>query len=319
MSKAAKKWLIAAAFLAALGGVLFAGAMAASGWDLTRLSAARYETNAYEPGEAFDNISIGVETAEIAFAPSQDGRCRIVCYEAENMRHSAAVRNGTLVIGTVDTRKWYDHIGIFHFYEQPTMTVYLPQKAYASLKIEGATGDVAIPADFAFEVLEIRSSTGDITVDAASVGALRLSTATGRISVNSMDSAGNLELKTSTGAVKLTDVTCAGLSAESSTGTITLRSVTAAGAFSIRSSTGGVRFEDSDAARITVRTSTGSVTGTLRTEKVFITETSTGKVEVPKTLAGGRCEITTSTGSIRVALSGAPASVDAGTQSGHTA
>lgn len=302
MSRPAKLWLAAGVFLMLLGGVLFAGAMAASDWDFTGLGAARYETNTYEPGEAFDNISIGVETAEIVFAPSGDGRCRIVCFEAENMRHSAAVRNGTLVIGTVDTRKWYDHIGIFHFYEQPTMTVYLPQKAYALLKIEGATGDVAIPADFSFEALEVRLSTGDVTVEAPSVGALRLSTATGRINVRSVGSEGDLELKTSTGAVELTDVTCADLRAESSTGTITLNNVTAAGAFRIRNSTGGVRFENSDAARISVRTSTGSVTGTLRSEKVFITETSTGKIDVPKTLAGGSCEITTSTGSIRIAL-----------------
>ena len=304
MRNTAKLWLAAGAFLMLLGGVLFVGAMAASDWDLTGLGAARYETNTYEPGEAFDNISIGVETAEIVFAPSGDGRCRIVCYEAANMRHSAAVRNGTLVIGTVDTRKWYDYIGIFHIYEQPTMTVYLPQKAYASLKIAASTGDVAIPADFSFEALEISSSTGDVTVDAPSAGTLRLATATGRISVNSMDSEGDLELKTSTGTIKLTDVTCAGLSAESSTGTITLNNVTAAGAFRIRNSTGGVRFENSDAARISVRTSTGSVTGTLRSEKVFITETSTGKIDVPKTLAGGSCEITTSTGSIRIALAG---------------
>lgn len=184
------------------------------------------------------------------------------------------------------------------------MTVYLPQNAYASLRVEAATGGVAVPGDFTFETLDISTSTGDITVSAPSVGALRLATATGGISVSSMDPEGDLELKTSTGTIKLTDVTCAGLSAESSTGTITLRNVTAAGAFSIRSSTGGVRFEDSDAARISVRTSTGGVTGTLRSEKVFITETSTGKVDVPKTLAGGRCEITTSTGSIRIALAG---------------
>ena len=303
MRKAVKIWLITAAFLAVLGGVLFVGAAAASGWDYTRLGATRYETNTYEPGEAFDKISIGVGTADIEFAPSGDGRCRIVCFEAENMRHSAAVRNGTLVIGTVDTRKWYDYIGILNFYEKPVMTVYLPQKAYVSLKIAAATGNVTIPGDFAFEALEISTSTGNITVDAPSVGALRLAAATGGIRVSSVVSEGRLELKTSTGAVKLTDVACADLSAESSTGTITLNNVTAAGSFSIRSGTGGVRFENSDAARISVRTSTGSVTGTLRSEKIFITETSTGKTEVPRTLAGGRCEITTSTGDIRITLS----------------
>ena len=42
------------------------------------------------------------------------------------------------------------------------------------------------------------------------------------------------------------------------------------------------------------------LTGTLRTEKVFITASDTGKVNVPKTITGGRCEITTATGNIEI-------------------
>ena len=61
-----------------------------------------------------------------------------------------------------------------------------------------------------------------------------------------------------------------------------------------------MRFENSDAAQISVKTSTGDVTGTLLSEKVFITETSTGTIRVPKTITGGKCEITTSTGNIKI-------------------
>ena len=43
-----------------------------------------------------------------------------------------------------------------------------------------------------------------------------------------------------------------------------------------------MRFENSDAAQISIKTSTGDVTGTLLSEKVFITETSTGNISVPK-------------------------------------
>lgn len=61
-------------------------------------------------------------------------------------------------------------------------------------------------------------------------------------------------------------------------------------------------FDGSDAAEIYVRTSTGSVKGTLLSEKVFITETSTGSVSVPKTVTGGKCEIRTSTGDIQIEI-----------------
>ena len=36
--------------------------------------------------------------------------------------------------------------------------------------------------------------------------------------------------------------------------------------------------------------------------KVFITETDTGKVEVPKSVTGGRCEIETDTGDIQITV-----------------
>jgi DUF4097 and DUF4098 domain-containing protein YvlB len=64
---------------------------------------------------------------------------------------------------------------------------------------------------------------------------------------------------------------------------INLKNVVAAGNFSIVSDTGDVKLGHSDAANISVKTSTGNVTGTLLSEKVFITETSTGKINVPKT------------------------------------
>lgn len=69
---------------------------------------------------------------------------------------------------------------------------------------------------------------------------------------------------------------------------------------SIERSTGDVILEGIDAGEIDVKTSTGDVTGTLLSEKVFITETNTGRVKVPKTVTGGKCEIKTSTGDILI-------------------
>ena len=49
-------------------------------------------------------------------------------------------------------------------------------------------------------------------------------------------------------------------------------------------------------------TCTGDVKGKLLTDKVFITETGTGHVDVPKTVTGGRCEVTTNTGDIELEI-----------------
>ena len=317
MSKATKIWLFTATVLVTLGLILFAGVMANYDWDFSKLSTVTYVTNTYETNGEFDKISINVDTTEIEFVPTEDESCSIVCFEAEKVKHSAIVQNGTLVIDTIDTRKWYDYICIS--IGTPKMTVYLPQNEYASLFIETDTGDINIPKDFTFEkikidgdtsevgcfasvsnVLEVELSTGDISVDSITVGQADLTTTTGEITVSNVTAKNDIDVKTDTGKVKLTNVSCADFVAESDTGTITLKNVVATGSFSVESDTGDVRFENSDAAQISVKTSTGDVTGTLLSEKVFITETSTGRISVPKTTSGGKCEIITATGDIKI-------------------
>ena len=49
-------------------------------------------------------------------------------------------------------------------------------------------------------------------------------------------------------------------------------------------------------------TDTGDVKGSLLSEKIFIPTTDTGDVDVPKTVTGGRCEITTDTGDIKITV-----------------
>ena len=81
---------------------------------------------------------------------------------------------------------------------------------------------------------------------------------------------------------------------------ISLKNVIATEKISIERSIGDVKFDDCDATEIWVETDTGDVTGNLLSEKIFITETSTGDVNVPKSTKGGKCEITTSTGDIYI-------------------
>ena len=83
---------------------------------------------------------------------------------------------------------------------------------------------------------------------------------------------------------------------------MTLKNVSASGRICIESDTGNVKFDGSDAAEISVKTSTGNVSGTLLSEKVFITETATGRINVPATTSGGKCEIKTATGNISIEI-----------------
>ena len=106
----------------------------------------------------------------------------------------------------------------------------------------------------------------------------------------------------STGKSELTDVSCNSFSSTGSTGDIILKNVIVKENMSVERSTGDVRFEKSDAGELTVITDTGDVKGSLLTDKIFVTQSDTGKVDVPETVSGGKCKVTTDTGDIRIEI-----------------
>ena len=279
MKKSTKIWLITATSLVALGCIMFSVAMTKIHWDFTKLSTVKYETNTYEVTDDFNSISMLTDTADILFVQSDDKICKVVCYEMSDMKHTTSVQNNTLTINVTDEREWYDHIGIT--LGSPKITVYLPKTEYDSLAIKEDTGDIEVPKDFKFGSIDIATSTGDITVSGVTCE-------------------GDLKINVSTGKVNLTDIKCKSLISDGSTGDFSLKNVIATEKFSIERSTGDVKFDDCDATEIWVKTDTGDVTGNLLSEKIFITQTSTGDVLVPKSTNGGKCEITTSTGDIYI-------------------
>ena len=74
MRRTTKIWLVL------LGCILFVGVMTALKWDFSKLSTVKYETNTHEISEPFGDISLTTDTADIMFALSGDGKCRVECY-----------------------------------------------------------------------------------------------------------------------------------------------------------------------------------------------------------------------------------------------
>lgn len=319
MKKTAKIWLIAAAFLVLVGCVLFVGVMSTTGWDFAGLSAVRYETNTHEINEPFRDIALTTDTADIVFGLSADGKCRVECREDKNAKHAVAVENGTLVVRVNNQKSWYDYIGFRP--DSPKITIFLPETEYHTLAVHESTGNMEIPKGFTFasvdvsvstgnvgffaaarEKVRIKTSTGDIRVENTAVGALDLSVTTGTVTASSVTCTGDVIVNVSTGKATLTGISCRSVLSTGTTGSISLNHVIATDRFSIERSTGDVKFESCDAAELYIKTTTGSVTGTLLTDKVFLTDTKTGSVDVPGTVTGGRCEIRTNTGDIKVKI-----------------
>ncbi len=319
MKKSTKAWLITAASLILIGCILFAGVMSTLGWDFAKLSTVRFETNTHDVTEPFGNISLVTDTANIVFALSNDGKCSVECYEEENAKHSVTVENGTLTVKVNEQKSLYDYIGFY--FGSPKITVYLPNTEYSTLSVKDGTGNVEIPRGFTFESADISLSTGDVDFSAAarkevkiktstgnisakdtSAGDLDLAVATGKITVSGVTCTGDITVGVSTGETDLADVSCKNIISDGTTGRIFLNRVIAENKLSIKRSTGNVKFKGCDAAELYVKTSTGDVTGSLLTDKVFITETGTGRIDVPETSVGGRCEIKTDTGDIEIKI-----------------
>lgn len=319
MNTSAKIWIIIAVLLIVLGGTAFVIIMSANNWNFSELGTESFKTVTNELTGQFDNIQINASTADIVFTLSDNEKCTVTFYERENAQYSAEIADNTLNINAEDSQKWYEYVS-FSF-QAPKITVALPRSEYSSVYIENKTGNVEIPDSFTFNGIDIQTSTGNITCSVASSKTIKLTTSTGDINLNNTTAesiklavtTGNItlassvcssavELSVKTGASSITSVSCKSLTSNGSTGDIKLESVIASDYFSIERTTGNVKFNGCDASNITVKTSTGNVTGSLLTDKIFITKTSTGNVSVPSTTAGGKCEITTSTGNINIEL-----------------
>ena len=320
MRKAVKIWLGVSVALIAVGLMIFGGVMTVLKWDFRGLSTVQYETKVHTVTEKYTEISIVTDTADVVFVPAEGEETVVSCSDREKVFHEVSVKDGVLTVEIKDEREWYEHVGIFNFHD-PRITVSLPAGEYGALKIEASTGDVEIPKDFGFERMDVAVSTGDvktfasvaervaikattgsISLEGLSVGALELSVSTGRVTLTDVECAGDVEIEVSTGKSILRDVTCKNLISSGNTGDISLKNVIASGGFSIERSTGDVEFDGCDAAEITIKTDTGDVEGSFLTEKVFIPHSDTGKVSVPDTKSGGVCRITTDTGDIKITI-----------------
>ena len=317
MKKAGMIWLIVAASLILLGAIGMVVTMSMSDWQFSKLGSTSYGTKVHTVNEEFRDLLVKTDTADLRFALSEDGVCRVECYESEKQAHKVTVEGKTLTIRSFDARRWYEHIGIN--WETPKVTVYLPKEEYETLSIRESTGDVVIEKELSFrsmeiqvstgdvknyasvtEAMKIKSSTGSVLVETVTADPLGIFVTTGRVEARSVTCAGELSLTVSTGKARLTDVSCGKLLTSGDTGDLTLVRVVAEESFAIERSTGDVTLESCDAAEILIKTDTGDVEGSLRSEKIFFASSDTGRVNVPKTVNGGRCEVKTDTGHIEL-------------------
>ena len=275
------------------------------------------ETKEYKELESFNKFDIDLTIADLEFVKSDE--TKVVVQETKYDVHTVSVADNTLKVKGQDTRKWYEHLFNWNWFQKVKVTVYMPDGAYEDLKVISATGNIVVPNDFSFASFYTSASTGNVTSKANVTGDVTVATATGAINFEGV-TANKMELRASTGDVKLKDVTvtegvkiktstgdfnlenvtCKSYESSSSTGDVNFNNVKVTEKITIKNDTGHVKMIASDAAELDIKTSTGYVSLELLTAKIVYAESSTGRKNVPLSTTGGICQIKTSTGNITV-------------------
>lgn len=319
MKKAKIAVIIIAVIMVVVGCTIAFYGISSIDFNFDKLSTNDAVPKEYTAEGGFDRIYVDSILSEIKLVSSEDDSCRVMYTDTHKLIVNVSVEGGELKVVQKDERKWYEKIGIFT--AKTEIVVYLPKEKYESLSVSNTVGDVSVQSGFIFGSASVDTTTGDVEFYASVKGRLNASTTTGDIEIygknvsdvyvesttgdielSGVTVANDIHLSATTGKVTVSNVTCRQIIAETTTGRVSLDDVVASGMMKLNTSTGSVRLDLCDASDIYIETSTGSVTGTLLSEKQFFTESGTGKVNVPPSGNGGRCEIETGTGSIRIEI-----------------
>ena len=313
-----QKIFIVALILMIAGAAVSVSVMFLADWNFENLNTGKHETVTHTTLEDFTGIYIDGITDDVEILKSDDEFCRAVFLERECMKHTISVNNGILTIEKKDDSKWYQKILDF---KSDKITLYLPNSVYSSLKIDVTTGDVKLSEGFTFGELDVKvttgdivslssaedsasfkSTTGDVTLRDMKAKTLSVSLTTGDLTGSRIDCNGEFKIETRSGGVLLENIDCGKLKVDKTTGDTELVRVIAEEKMSIECTTGDVRLERCDSSEVYIKTTTGDVIGSFITDKDVHAHTTTGDIEVPKIPEGGKCDINTTTGDIKIEI-----------------
>lgn len=318
--KSAKKVAIRVSVLLILAGLIIGVvALMSIKFNFSELNTMEFVTNTYFIDEAFNNIYVEGAECDVRLILTEDEKCKVDCSEGDKISHSVTVENDTLKIIRNDNRDWYEYTGVY--WGRMEIAVYLPKSEFDSLYVMSLSGDIDIPADFAFDDAELHNSSGEVRFKAEVSEDLLIKTISGDIyaektcpkSLTVNASSGNVTLEgitletdlavtTVSGDIAVEDIECGNVNIETSSGEVVFSKLLAEENIHIETISGDVDLLKSDAETLWIRTSSGEVFGTLLTEKIFVTSTSSGEVDVPGTASGGKCEIKTVSGDIKFSI-----------------
>ena len=266
----------------------------------------------------FKNISIDVSSSRLFLKPAKDGICKAVWEKGAKFCALAEVKEDTLYIRTPDKK---EENGIENnSFKDAEITLYIPVREYGRFELTAFSEEIYVSGAFTFESLKITNkfsyiicvgftaNTVELNMDSGYIRTIYISSRDINLSAVSGDvvfersEAKKITVKTVSGDVSVCNAKLDGLVAETSSGDVKLTEVTAENGLELQTSSGDVIFDRSDAKEITVHTASGEVRGSLLSDKVFVCKSSSGKINVPGTVTGGKCSVETDSGDINLVI-----------------
>ena len=110
-----KAIIIVAAVLVTLGIAVLVAAFALNGFKFMKFDNSELITETFSVDDAFTNIEVVSNVADVAFVRSEDGKCSVVCVEREQRKFEVKVENGTLKVRQEERKNWFADFTFFSF------------------------------------------------------------------------------------------------------------------------------------------------------------------------------------------------------------
>lgn len=176
--------------------------------------------------------------------------------------------------------------------------IYVGENQVGSLKAKGSSGGIEVASVCVDGDMEVRSTSGGIHISDVECKGMSVKGSSGSIRLSSITAKENIDVNCTSGSIHLSDIRCVDVTGENSSGKINCSNVIASGDMRLENNSGGISLDACDATNLKLSATSGSIRGSLLSQKNFVAEATSGSVDVPESVSGGLCEVSTTSGSI---------------------
>lgn len=251
-----KRILIISAVLFLIGVMLFVGAFALSGFDLSKLSNVKYTKKAAEFHD-IHNIIIDDENNSVKILRADTDSVQVSYHDSDKAHYVITESGGTLYIKKETTSFFFNFFTLD--FSDHTLTLTVPESSIGEISVHTQNGSVTLEGVNA-ERADVTSSNGGIYISGGNIGVIDTDTSNGPVKLWDMESR-KITADTSNAKIVITSVNVPELDASTSNGGIEAYSVRSKKCI-LETSNGSVdvlMIGDPSEFRISHRTSNGSV------------------------------------------------------------